>query len=132
MTTAIPASAEHEIRADISKDVPWHLVTTFSSIVRESGTEGEWKAAQYIYDKLKGWGADVTMHTPELLISVPRGAKLDVPGLGSIRAKTPAFSASAPGLEAEVVYAPAKKVEKIEDMFSIGGAGVDLTGKIVL
>src|SRR5258708_5976902 len=126
------SNIEQEIRADLSKEIPWELVTTFSSIVRESGTEGEWKAAQYIYDKLKGWGADVTMHTPELLISVPRGAKLSVPGLGSVRAKTPAFSASTTGVEAEVVYVPAKKVEKIEDMFSIGGATADLTGKIVL
>ena len=125
-------SAEREIRADLSKEIPWDLVTTFSTIVRESGTEGEWKAAQYIFDKLKGWGVDVTMHTPELLISVPRGAKLEVPGLGSVRAKTPAFSASTAGVEGEVVYIPAKKVEKIEDMFSIGGATADLTGKIVI
>ena len=62
----IASSHEREIRADVSKEVPWELVTAFSRIVRESGTEGEWKAARYIYDKLKSWGANVTMLEPEL------------------------------------------------------------------
>src|SRR5215471_11508058 len=68
-------NTEQEIRADLSKEVPWDLVKMFSTTVRESGTEGEWKAARYIFDKLKGWGCDVTMHTPELLIRVARSWK---------------------------------------------------------
>ena len=135
----IAPSHEREIRADVSKEVPWELVTAFSRIVRESGTEGEWKAARYIYDKLKSWGANVTMLEPELLISLPRGAKLEViapQGLGAVRAKTPAFSLSTGGnaVEGAVVYVPSVKVEKIDDMFSARGpAGpVDLAGQIVI
>jgi len=131
------ASVEQEIRRSVSRDVPWDLVTTFSKIVRESGTEGEWKAAQYIFDKLKNFGADVTMHTPELLISVPRGARLQVlsPNGGSnIRAKVPAFALSTSGVEAEVVFLPSPKVERIEDMFSTRGqaSDTDIAGKIVI
>src|SRR4030088_2823149 len=103
-TTHSMTSIEHAIRKSITKEIPWDLVTTFSRIIRESGTEGEWKAAQYIYDKLQSFGADVTMHTPELLISVPRGARLEVispTGIGTIRAKTPAFALPTPGVEAE-------------------------------
>ncbi len=131
------ASVEQEIRNSISKEVPWDLVTTFSKIVRESGTEGEWKAAHYIYDQLKSFGADVTMLKPELLISVPRGARLEVlspAGGGTIRAKTPAFSLPTTGVEADVVFLPAPKVERIEDMFSTRGqsAETDIAGKIVI
>lgn len=130
------AGVEQQIRESISRDVPWDLVTTFSKLIRESGTEGEWKAAQYIYDKLKSFGADVTMHTPELLISVPRGAKLQVlsNGGGQIRAKTPAFALPTSGVEADVIFLPSPKVERIEDMFSTRGqaAEVDIAGKIVI
>jgi N-acetylated-alpha-linked acidic dipeptidase len=128
---------EQQICKAVSKEVPWDLVTAFSKIVRESGTVGEWRAAQYIYDNLKDWGANVTMLTPELLISVPRGARLEVlspMGLGSIRAKTPAFSTTNPGVEAETVFIPSPKVQKIEDMFSTRGQGADqdINGKIVI
>jgi len=131
------AGVEQQIEAAVSKAAPWDLVTTFLHLIRESGTDGEWKAAQYIYDKLKGWGADVTMHTPELLISVPRGARLEVlspAGLGSLRAKTPAFSVPCPGVEGEGVFMPSPKVQRIEDMFSTRGQGgeQDIAGKIVI
>jgi Peptidase family M28 len=131
------AMVEQEIRDSVTKEVPWDLVTTFLNIVRESGTDGEWKAAHYIYDKLQSFGANVTMHTPELLISVPRGALLEVlsPDAGwRVRAKTPAFSLPTSGVEADVVFLPSPKVERIEDMFSTRGqaAETDIAGKIVI
>src|SRR5580658_9141311 len=110
------AAVEGAIHGSVSREIPWDLVTNFMRFIRESGTEGEWKAAHYIHDKLRGWGANVTMLTPELLISVPREAKLEVAGLGPVRAKTPAFSVSTPGVEAEAIYVPAPKVHRIEDM----------------
>ncbi len=131
------STVEQEIRKSISKEIPWDLVTTFSKLIRESGTEGEWKAAHYIHDKLQSFGADVTMHTPELLISVPRGARLEVlspSGIGIIRAKTPAFALPTTGVEADVVFLPSPKVERIEDMFSTRGqvSDIDIAGKIVI
>jgi len=135
---AIPVSGvEEQIRSTVSKDAPWDLVTTFMRYIRESGTKGEWDAANYIHDKLKSWGCNVTMHAPELLISVPRGARLEIlspAGVGSMRAKTPAFSTACPGVEAEAVFIPSQKVQRIEDMFSTRGLGADqdISGKIVI
>ena len=130
--TQSPSAVEQAIHRSVSKDIPWDLVTNFMNFIRESGTDGEWKAAHYIHDKLKGWGANVTMLTPELLISVPREASLEVAGLGPVRAKTPAFSLSTKGVEAEAIYIPAPKVHRIEDMFSTRGGDQDVAGKIVI
>jgi len=137
MTVAV-APAEAAIRASISKEIPWGLVEFLATTVRESGREGEWRAARHIHDQLKGWGVPITMLEPELLISIPRQARLEVltGGLGALRAKPPAFSRSTTGapVVGDVVYSPVAKVEKIEDMFDnkIQAGGLDLQGKIVL
>jgi hypothetical protein len=72
------------------------------------------------------------MFTLELLISIPREAKLEVSGLGPVRAKTPVFSISTPGIEADAIYIPAPKAHRIEDMFSTRGEDQDVAGKIVI
>lgn len=132
-------SAEKEILADVSKEMPWGLVEHFSTLVRESGTEDEWKAARYIVDKLSSWGVEAKLFEPELLISLPRKASLEIisPESGKqLRAKTPAFSRSTNGspVSGEVVYVPSGKIEKIEEMFEakILQRDADLRGKIVL
>lgn len=131
-------SLEREILAGVSQEIPWGLVERFSTLVRESGTEPEWKAARYIADQLRSWGVRVQIYEPELLISLPRKASLEIvsPEAGrQIRAKTPAFSRSTNGrpVVADVVYVPGARVEKIEEMFDSQVTAVrDLRGKVVL
>ncbi len=132
-------SEEKKLLAEVSEEVPWGLVEHFSTLVRESGTEGERKAAQYIVDKLRSWGVEVNLYEPELLISLPRRARLEIisPENGrQLRCKTPAFSLSTDGrgVEGEVVYVTARQVEKIEEIFEskVQAREVEVKGRIVL
>lgn len=131
-----PARADFEARLleDISPDVAWGLIERFSTLVRESGSRDERQAAGYIADRLKEFGVPHRVYEPELFLSVPVSASLEVDG-GRLRAKAPAFSASTPdaGLEGEVVYVPSTRPEAIDRPFHFApDTDQDVRGKIVL
>ncbi|MFQ5857530.1 MAG: M28 family peptidase [Anaerolineae bacterium] len=103
---------EEILLGDLSSDVPWALIERFSTLVRESGSEDEREAARYITGQLREFGVPHQVYEPELFLSVPASASLEVEGQ-RIRAKTPAFSASTgpEGVSGEVVYVPSKRPE---------------------
>lgn len=129
---------EESIRDEASLVEPWALIERFSGLVRESGTEDEWRAATYVQERLAALGIQHRVYEPELLISLPRGARLAVRTAGEdreIRAKTPSFSVAtgdAP-LVAEAVYISTGQAKGVSDLF---GAEPDIPqgveGKIVV
>ena len=78
----------------------------FSRVVRLSCTPEERKAINYLLERLEALGIPYTVHQPELYVSLPVSARLEVPGGLEIRAKTPAYSAFGTP-DAELVYIPA-------------------------
>ena len=128
------AGLEAALLDSLSPQEPWSLVERFTTLVRESSSEDEVTAFQYIADRLSELGVPHTMHMPELFLSVPVKASL-IAGGKSYRAKTPAFSISTPasGISGETV--------RIQD-FGEGGrvdffeftpsTEVDVEGKIVV
>ena len=124
---------EERLLNDLSPDVPWALIERFSTLVRESGSEDERRAAEYIAGRLREFGVPHQVYEPELFLSVPVSASLEVEGQ-RIRAKTPSFSASTgpQGVTGEVVYVPRKRSES-EDPFDFTAPGEqDVRGKIVM
>jgi len=144
----VDAVSDHEIEQQVlqslSLDDARALLDRFSSLVRESGSRDEWTAARWIAARLKSWGVPHTLHDPELFLSVPKAASLEirVPAPRTIRAKTPAFSASTGrgSVRGRIVYVPTGYAEGVESLFDspIGAAGngpagrKEIQGKIVL
>lgn len=94
---------EARILGAISLDAPWALVETFANTTR-------WKpddvnaSADIIVARLKALGVPVIVHEPEVFLSIPHSASLEIAGK-SYRAKPPSSSVSVPrGLTGEVVY----------------------------
>ena len=131
-------STEKELLNSVSREVPWELVEHFSRIKRDSGTEGEKEAARYITSQLESFGIPYQVYEPELYLSLPEWAKLQVvsPSPFGIRCKTPSFSYSTDGktVEGSLVYVPTETGEKTEYLFGEGMKDVtqDVRGKIVL
>lgn len=129
--------AEAALQADVSLDVPWALVERFSKLVRESGTEQEVVAARAITDQLRAFGVPHTHHEPEVLISLPRGATLELtaPQAKTLRAKTPAMSASTGGkpIDGDLVYLSTGQAGSIISIFEkVDAVTADVAGKVVL
>jgi N-acetylated-alpha-linked acidic dipeptidase len=94
---------EARILGAISLDAPWALVETFANTTR-------WKphdvnaSADIIAARLKALGVPVIVHEPEVFLSIPHSASLEIAGQ-SYRAKPPSSSVSVPdGLTGEVIY----------------------------
>ena len=98
------AGLEDALLESLSADEPWSMIERFTSLVRESSSEDERTAFNYLAGRLSALGIPHTMHMPELFLSVPVRASLAVAGK-SYRAKTPAFSISTPaeGVTGETV-----------------------------
>jgi len=131
----VPA-VEQRLLDEISIEEPWALIERFSTLVRESGSEDERTAAQYIADRLQALGVPHTVYQPELYLSVPRSASVTIEG-GSrtIQAKAPSFSANTgpKGLTGELVYVPPAETRFFDEIFDPTGIpDVDVRGKIVL
>ena len=131
-------SSEKELLNSVSREVPWKLVEHFSRLKRDSGTEGEREAARYITSQLEAFGIPYQVYEPELYLSLPEWARLQVvsrPGF-EIRCKAPSFSGSTDGkaVEGDLVYVPTETGEKTEYLFGEGMRDVtqDVKGKIVL
>ncbi|MBV7327766.1 hypothetical protein KFU94_05800 [Chloroflexi bacterium TSY] len=130
---AVP-NVEKQMRDDLSIDAPWELIERFTTLIRESGSEDERIAAQYIADQLTSFGVSHTVYMPDLFISVPISASVTYGGK-QLRAKTPSFSIStAPGgITAEAVYVEAKRPPGVACLFHFEiDEDIDIEGKIVV
>lgn len=129
---------EKELLDEISMDTPKVILERFGTLVRESGSEDERKAAQFLSSLLEGWGIPHQVHHPTLFLSVPRTAKLKqvLPVEREIRAKNPAFSVIT-GEEwrgGELVYIPTGFKTRWDNQkdSAFNQSRDSLTGKIVL
>jgi len=100
----------------ISLDAPWELVETFSTMPRWKPADVN-AAAEVIAERLGRHGVPVTMHEPEIYLSIPHHAEVRAGGT-THKAKPPAYSVSVPeGLEAPLVYVPAAYSKSIGTLF---------------
>ncbi|MCY3781889.1 MAG: M28 family peptidase [Chloroflexi bacterium] len=128
------AGLEDALLESLSPDEPWSMIERFTSLVRESSSEDERTAFNYLADRLSALGIPHTMHMPELFLSVPVRASLVV-GDRSFRAKTPAFSISTPagGVSGECVLIEGFAAGRSVDFFDFSPTTeVDVEGKIVV
>lgn len=114
------------------------LLEKFATLVRESGSEDEREAADFIAQRLEEEGVSRRVHHPLLYLSLPRGAGLGVlsPTNKEFRVKTPSFSLSTGGewIEGEMIFVPTGYATGIADIFGgkIQRGSDDLEGKVVL
>lgn len=128
------AGLENALLDELAPDEPWSLIERFTTLVRESSSEDERTAFNYIAERLGELGVPHTMHMPELFLSVPVKSSLVV-GDRSFRAKSPAFSTTTPpgGLSGEIVHVPDVNFGRNVDLFDfMPSTDVDVRGKIVL
>lgn len=129
------AADEQLLLNEISLDTPWALIERFSTLDRESGSEGEWQAAEYIREQLDRFGVSYRFFDPELLLSLPRSAGVRL-GREMLAAKAISFSASTPetGVTGQLVHAPAAYATSASQVFGTNAADadVDVAGKIVI
>jgi hypothetical protein len=134
---------EHAARDAIRLDEARALLDRFVTLVRESGTPQEDAAAHYIVERLTALGVPVTLHSPDLFISLPERAELEVTttaGGRSLRARPPAFARSTDGqtIEGDLCYVPSKYAAGTSSLFDTpeaarAGEGADpVAGRIVL
>jgi N-acetylated-alpha-linked acidic dipeptidase len=100
---------ERSARDSISLDESRRLLDKFATLTRESGTDDERAAAQYLVDRLNALGIPVTLLEPELFLSVPRRSEVRLEDEGrAIASRTPAFSRSTDGADVtgDVVHVP--------------------------
>ena len=121
---------------DVSIGLPWDLVLAFSKMPRWQPKDVA-TGAEAIAERLKSAGVPVTVHQPELYLSIPFSAEIRSEA-GTMRAKPPAYSRDCRGgLEAELVYVPAKIQTSINKLFDKSqddglSAAERVRGKIVV
>jgi hypothetical protein len=132
-TKATSVPREDEVVEAVRVDDAWALVEEFSTLVRESGTDEEREAVGHITRRLDAWGVPYTVHEPELLISLPRGASLTAGGV-EFRAKTPSMAVPTPegGLTASIVYEESAQAKSVNDIFTATHGDMEVAGKIVV
>lgn len=95
-----------EVLSDLDIEQPWGLIEAFANQPREAPEDGN-RGAEMIAERLKSHGIPVTMHRPDLYLSLPKHAEVRAGGV-TYRAKPPAFAANRPkGITASLVYLPA-------------------------
>jgi hypothetical protein len=125
------------ITSAVSLEAPWALVEKFSTLVRDSGGKAERRAVDYIVKQLGKWGVPHTLHEPELLISIPKKARLEVitPEARALTAKTPSMSLSTDGRfkRGSLVYVPGQVGGGIIGIFEgLGEIAQNVSDKVVL
>ena len=136
MTDILP-TVEQTLLEEIAIEEPRALIERFSTLVRESGSQDEATAAEYIAGRLEALDVPHTVHRPELYLSVPRSATVTVGGAEPrvMQAKPPSFSISTgpTGLTGELVYVPPAEAGPFDWVFDgRGSPDVDVSGKIAL
>jgi N-acetylated-alpha-linked acidic dipeptidase len=119
--------------ADISLDAPWQLIERFAALKREHPDDVRTAAAE-IVQRLESFGVPVTVHEPELYLSLPGAAQVRAGGRQN-RAKPLAMSRSYPeGLTAPLAFAPTAFDPNTDQVITslISGDSTDIRGKLVL
>ena len=137
-------AAEQAILAEISAERLQEHLNVFSTLFRDSGSEDEWKAANYIAEKMREYGVETETLEFDSLISWPLEGKLEMLDADgnvkeSIKTRTRSFGKQTPegGLTGELVFVPFAAPAKGEMIFShraVAGdyTGLDVAGKIVI
>jgi N-acetylated-alpha-linked acidic dipeptidase len=131
---AAKVSLEEKLLNALSIDAPWALIERFTTLVRESASEDERIAADYIVKQLKAFGVPHEVYTPTLFLSVPVKSRMVVGGQ-EIRAKSPAFSANTgpKGLTGQLMSIPSVVSSRSVDLFDVTPeTDMDVSGKIVI
>jgi len=119
---------------EVSLDAPWELTEAFSRHPRWRPQDVN-AGADMIVERLHALGVSVTVHEPEIYLSIPFEADVRAGGR-AMRAKPPAYSVSAPeGVTAALAYAPAQYSKSIGTLFNRNNQEVrpeDLRGMIVI
>ena len=130
-----PPNLAEALLADVSFDLGWSLLERFAVLVRESGSAEERAGAHFIVSRLEAMEIPHTVYEPELYLSIPRGASVEVAG-ASLTAKPPSFAASTTrkGLSAEPIHVPAAEVAETSTLFesTLGTLPKEVAGKIVV
>jgi hypothetical protein len=133
-------AVEAAARDAIGLDEPRALLDRFVTLVRESGTPDEEAAGRYIVERLQALGVPVTLHSPDLYISVPERAELTIAGK-LLRARPPAMARSTgdDAVEGEVCYVPSRYAAGTSSLFDtpdsargVTQAADPVAGRIVL
>src|SRR5699024_8880645 len=130
---------ETEIINEINLELPRKVLSKFETLIRESSSDDEKEAFQYLTELLDNVNVPYTLHQPKIYLSVPKKSRVLVstPESIELRAKSPAFSVSTihqGTCEGELVYITAGKnademdVWEVSDMDNQGS----VKGKIVL
>jgi N-acetylated-alpha-linked acidic dipeptidase len=120
----------------VSAELPWDLVLTYTRIPRWKPDDVA-RSAREITRRLEAQGVPVTVHKPSLYLSIPYAAEVKS-AAGIFRAKPPAYSTDRrDGLEAELVYVPARISNSISNLFDKNqderlSSAERLRGKIVI
>lgn len=125
---------EEQFLQELDLEAPWSLIERFSTLVRESGSEEEREAANYIAEQLDKFGVPYEVYNPDIYLSVPISASLVYEGK-TVRAKPPSFShpPGPQGLTGEAVYVPSTRPSNASNLFDTGGEiESDVSGKIVV
>lgn len=90
------APIESLVYEAVSDEEPWSLLEAFADLERVSGTEDERAAARYLVERLSALGIEHHRYDPELYISQPHGASVEVHGrsFSPGPVKTVSFSAA--------------------------------------
>ncbi len=105
------------VLAEVNIFEPWSLITAFSEFPRWKPEDVN-KAGSLIADRLHNLGVPVTVHDPELYLSIPYDASVSHNGR-VFRAKPPSYSRSVPeGLKAPLVHVPAAYSASVSGMFA--------------
>src|SRR5947209_828525 len=125
---------EQEVTAAVSLDAPWALVQRFNGLVRDSGSKAERRGVDYIIKQLAKAGVPHALHEPELLISLPRRARLEVvaPDPRVLTAKTPSMSLSTDGRykRGNLVYVPTGQAGAITAIFARVVLAAEIRGTV--
>jgi N-acetylated-alpha-linked acidic dipeptidase len=138
MPTLTNNELEKVLLDEVDLEIPKAVLEKFSTLIRESGSEDEKIAADFLASYLEEWGVPHKIHQPEIYLSVPKGAYLKVksPVEKEFRVKTPSFSIATGdhALNGELVYVSTGYAKGINDIFGtqVGDNVGNLEGKIVL
>ncbi|HEX5077743.1 MAG TPA: M28 family peptidase [Geminicoccaceae bacterium] len=120
----------HAVLGEIGLDEPWGLVEAFARQPREKPDDAN-RGADLIVQRLRRHGIPVTVHQPEIYLSLPIRAEVRAGGR-VFHAKPPAFAASRPaGVTAPLLYLPAAGGGTPLDR-NPQAAGAEAVGKVVI
>lgn len=119
---------EATLLENLSIQEPQALLNRFSTLVRSSGKEDEFAAANYITDRLGHYGIDYQVYEPTLYISLPLESSLQFKVASNweeIRCTSPSFSADTAFAWVEAPGAMTSSTVREEDDYVFDPAAVD-------